>query len=155
MILGIAGLIATLLAAFGGVLLGDALQSRAERRLRIRETADLVTQTSLEALAYYTEVEAHITARAPEPAQLRVDLAADSFRNVARLRTFPLPIREAYGRLADRIRDAAPLQMDPDPDVRAGARNAVMTAIGELEGTVDAELGGSLGNDVWPWIRRR
>ncbi len=139
--LGIAGLAATLVAGFGGIFLGDALQARRHRQLRLRTAADLVMQTSIEAVAYYTEVEAHLTGGAPEPTPARTDFAADVARSIAGLRGFGQDITTAYSVLSDRLRDAALTQgTNPDPAARAAARDAVMPAIRDFEAAVDTEL---------------
>jgi len=154
-ILGIAGLISTLIAGFGGILLGDVVQGRRARQQRVRDAGELVSQVNLEAIEYFGAVDAYLMGLAPEPAPLRGDYQATSMLAIAKIRNTSPEIRVGAEALSDAMKAATEAAAAVDPARREATRVGGMAAIASFGDIVTAEVDRSWWGDLRRWIERR
>ena len=144
-ILGIAGLVATLV----GVWIGSTLEQRAESRRALREACAKLVALALEATDHMTMAEVERKG-GPAADPLRPEYRSDQYFALAQVGLVSKKLSDAAATLGDAVKAGIAAQGDPDEDVRAKGRGDVMTAIGAFQGTVRQETATLLDR-----IRRR
>jgi hypothetical protein len=130
-ILGIAGLLATLV----GVWLGYALQAAAESRRSLRDACAKLVALSLESADHMAMAEVE-RAGGPAADLLRPEFRSDQYYALAQIKLASARLSVAAASLGDAVSAGIAAQASPDDDTRAKGRGEVMTAIGAFQGEV-------------------
>jgi hypothetical protein len=133
-ILGIAGMIASLV----GVGIGYSLQQRAESRRYLREACAKEIALALEATDHMIMAEVERTG-GPAADPLRPEFRSDQYYALAEVGLVSKPLSEAAATLGDAVKAGISAQGSPNTGERAKGRQDVMVAIAAFEAAVKRE----------------
>jgi hypothetical protein len=143
-ILGIAGIIGTLV----GVWLGYVLQQGAESRRQLKEAGARLAANALEAVEHMKMSEdARASGLPPEP--LRPEFRSEQYLGWTTVSLVSKKVATAAADLNEVIQDAIEFQTSGNPKERQMGRDAVFLAIQAFEGTVRRET-----DSPWGRIKR-
>jgi len=148
-VLGLAGIVATLVGTLVGVWLGYVLQQGAESRRQLKEAGARLAANALEAVDHMTMAEVERSG-GPAADPLRPEFRSEQYHAMTTVSLASAKVATAAAELNDVVQDAIGFQTSGNPNERQMGRDAVFIALRKFEATVRHET-----DSPWGKLKRR